>query len=467
MLDIPRQSFGCGRRSWNRRDLLRVGSLSMSGLTLAQWLGWKAQGCVREGGRAKAVIQLFMLGGPSHLDTWDPKPEAGGDFCGPLKSPIPTNVPGIRISELLPRCAQHADKFSILRGCTHPWFSHETAAYVAATGAMPGGDTPCPALGAVVSLNKGYDAGYQGGLPPYIALTQPLPWVCDTGFLDAKYQAFATFGDPNDENFSVQELPRPRGSSGSRREDRRTLLESVDAMAREMDRATALERMNSFQQEAYASILGDAKRAFDLGLETNVVREQYGRTYFGQCCLLARRLVERGVPFITVHWGWWDTHADNFGAMKANLPAFDQGFAALLQDLSQRGLLESTLVVWHGEFGRTPRIDPAPPWNGGRHHYPLCYSAVVAGGGFEGGAVLGDSDAKGEFPKHRPVYPWDLVASIYALLGISPEAPFGQLQGLAANGAPMQPVNRPAGRLLHEIMNGPWGHKESLAARNR
>ena len=451
MLDIHGRQAGWSHPGVNRRDFMRVGALGVGGLTLADWLKLKAHGQAQEG-KAKSVIQLFMLGGPTHLDTWDPKPEAGEDYCGPLKSPIETNVPGIRISELLPLTAKQADKFSIIRSYTHQDFGHETAAYTVATGALPAGEMVYPSMGAVTSLKKGYDAGYQGGLPPYITLTTPLPWFSDTGFLDTKYQTFATFGDPNDNGFRVQGLAMAGGLTDQRLEERRTLLQSVDTLAKEMDQEPAFQEIDGFHQRAYSMVLGDAKKAFDMSQETDEVRNKYGRNYFGQCCLLARRLVEQGVPFITINWGWWDTHVDNFGAMKANLPVFDQGFSSLFEDLAQRGLLESTIVLWYGEFGRTPKIDPAPPWNGGRHHYPLCYSTVVGGGGFRGGTVVGSSDDKGEYPKQRPVYPWDLTSSIYKLLGINPTDRLPHPQGCVAYVTPLSKGDRPTGGLLHEIM---------------
>jgi hypothetical protein len=451
MLDIHGRKAAWSRPGLSRRDFVRVGALSMSGLTLAQWLGLKAQGQVKEA-KAKSVIQFFMLGGPTHLDTWDPKPEAGNDYCGPLKNPIQTNVPGIRISELLPLSAKQADKFSIIRSYNHQDFGHETGAYTVATGALAGGEMVYPSMGAVVSLKKGYDAGYQGGLPPYITLTTPLPWFSDTGFLETKYQTFCTNGDPNDKNFRVQGLAMAGGLTDKRLEDRRTLLQSVDTLAREMDKEPAFQKIDGFHQKAYDMVLGDGKKAFDMSQEKDDVREKYGRNFFGQSCLMARRLVERGVPFVTINWGVWDTHTDNFGAMKGTLPVFDKGFSSLMEDLAQRGLLQSTIVLWYGEFGRTPKIDWAPPWNGGRHHYPLCYSAVVGGGGFRGGTVVGSSDAKGEYPKERPVYPWDLVASIYKLLGINPTDRLPHPQGCVAYVTQMSSGGRPTGGLLKEIM---------------
>jgi len=451
MLDVRGGQVTPSRDGVNRRDFLRVGALSMAGLTLADLLRMKACGEVKDG-KAKSVIQFWMGGGPSHLDTWDPKPEAGSDYCGPLKNPIATNVPGIRICELLPLLAKQADKYSILRGYTHSDFGHETAAYTVASGQLPSADLVYPSIGAVMSLKKGYDAGYKGTLPPYVAVPSSFGWFSDTGFLGQKYKVFATGGDPNDNNFRVQGLALPGGLTDKRLQERRTLLQSVDSLARQMDKEATFQAVDTFEERAYGMVLGEAKKAFDLSQEKKEVREKYGRTHFGQCCLLARRLVENGVPFITVHYGGWDTHTDNFAAMKGLLPPLDQGLSALFADLAQRGLLESTLCVWYGEFGRTPKIDPAPPWNGGRHHYPLVYSAVVAGGGFKGGTVLGSSDAKGEYPKERPVYPWDLTASVYKLVGISPSDKLPHPQGCVAYVTPLASGTVPTGGTLKEIM---------------
>ncbi len=295
MLDIHGREAGWSRRGLNRRDFIRVGALGTSGLTLAQWLSLQARGEVKSG-KAKSVIQLFMLGGPTHLDTFDPKPEAGSDYCGPLKSPIATNVPGIRIGELLPLTAKQADKYSILRSFNHQDFGHETAAYTVATGALPAGEMVYPSMGAVVSLKKGYDAGYQGGLPPYITLTSPLPWFSDTGFLETKYQTFCTGGDPNDNGFRVQGLAMAGGLTAKRLEDRRTLLESVDSLAREMDKEPAFQKIDEYHQKAYGMVLGDAKKAFDMSQEKAAVRDKYGRNFFGQSCLLRAAWWNREFP---------------------------------------------------------------------------------------------------------------------------------------------------------------------------
>jgi len=213
-----------------------------------------------------------------------------------------------------------------------------------------------------------------------------------------------------------------------------------------------IRAMDSYQEKAYSLILGDAKKAFDLSDEKDELRDQYGRTRFGQSCLLARRLVENGVPFVTVNLGGWDTHKQNFEAMDKLLPVLDQGFAALLADLHQRGLLETTIVVWYGEFGRTPKVDKDPPWNGGRGHFCAAFSVVVAGGGFKGGKVVGETDWRGEKVTSRPVYPWDLSASIYKLLGIDPAGRLPHPRGCVAYVTPPAGGPMASGGLLNEIM---------------
>jgi hypothetical protein len=451
MLDIFGRRVTRSHDGVNRRDFLRVGTLSMAGLTLADWLRMKAYGHVKDG-KAKTVIQLWMGGGPTQLETFDPKPEAGSDYCGPMKSPIPTNVPGIRIGELLPLLAKQADKYSIVRSFTHNDGGHETAAYTVATGNLPSGDLVYPSIGAVVSLKKGYDAGYQGKLPPYVAIPSSFGWFSDTGFLGQKHKTFATGGDPNDNNFRVQGLSFPGGVTDKRLQERHTLLQSVDSLAKQLEKESQFQAVDSFEERAYGMVLGEAKKAFDMSQEKKEVREKYGRTHFGQCCLLARRLVEQGVPFITINSGGWDTHTDNFGAMKNLLPPLDKGLSALIEDLAQRGLLQSTVIVWYGEFGRTPKISWEAPWNGGRHHWPYITPLLVAGGGFKGGAVVGSSDEKGEHPKSRPLYPWDLTASIYKLLGIDANEKLPHPQGCVAYVTPLATGSVPSGGLLSEIM---------------
>jgi hypothetical protein len=438
----------CGQ---SRRDFLRVGVVGFLGLSLTDWLKMKACGQVQPA-KAKSVIQLWQGGGPSHLDTFDPKPEAGSDYCGPLKTPLETNVAGIRIGELMPLMAKQADKFSPIRSFTHPDFGHETGTYTVITGTVPSPELVYPSMGAVVALKRGYEAGYQGSLPPYITLTSPLGRFSDSGFLGSKYKTFATYGDPNSADFRVQGMMPPGGMTVERVQERRSLLNSVDALANRVEKEGLLRDMETFEEKAYGVILGEARTAFDLSKEPDALRDQYGRTTFGQSCLLARRLVENGVPFITINMPGWDTHVNNFDALKNLAGTLDKGFATLLEDLAQRGLLESTIVVCHGEFGRTPKVDWAPPWNGGRHHYPLVYTCVVAGGGFRGGVALGSSDVKGEAVKDRPVYPWDVAASIYKLLGIEPTDRLPHPQGCVAYVSPQSTGSVSLGGMLTEIM---------------
>ena len=448
MLDIHGHQVALIPRRVHRRDFLRVGALAWGGLTLADWL--RAQALADPPvAKAKSVIQLWMGGGPPHLDTFDPKPDAGREFCGPYQHPIETNVPGIRICEALPLLAKQADKYSILRSLAHGEGGHETATYVMQTCTMPG-DLVYPSVGAVVAYKRN-EAGYIG-LPPYMAVTSPLGRFTESGFLGTNYKAFATGGDPTSGQVRVEGLVPAGGVSDERLQNRRTLLQAVDNLAQQMEKNQAFEAMDSFQEKAYGMILGDAKRAFEMSEEKPEVRDRYGRNHFGQSCLLARRLVERGVPFLTVNYSGWDTHRDNFGRMKVLLPPLDQGFSALLEDLAQRGLLESTLVVWFGEFGRTPRIDYKAPWDGGRHHYGRAMSVVVAGGGFKGGMVVGETDAKGEAPKSRPLYPWDLSASMYTLLGIDPKGKLPHPHGCVAYVTPPASGELKSGGLLTEIM---------------
>jgi hypothetical protein len=421
----------------------------MAGLTLADWLRMQARGETKKEPKAKAVIQLWMNGGPSHMDTFDPKPNAGPEYCGPYRNPIQTNVPGIKICETLPLLAKQADKYSIIRSITHGDSGHETATYVMQTCTMPG-ELSYPSVGAVVAYKR-CEAGYQG-LPPYMSIASPLGRFTESGFLGTDYRVFATGGDPNSNLVRVEGLAPPSGVTDHRLKDRRTLLQSVDTIAKDMEKNKTYEAMDSFQQRAYDILLGDAKKAFDMSEEKPATRDRYGRNLFGQSCLLARRLVERGVPFITVNSGGWDTHRDHFGRMKVLLPPLDKGFSALLEDLAQRGLLASTIVTWFGEFGRTPKIDPKPPWDGGRHHYGPAMSVVVAGGGFKGGVVVGSTDDKGEFPKDRKLYPWDLSASMYTLLGINPRSRLPHPHGCVAYVTPPASGELQSGGLLREIM---------------
>ena len=443
----------------SRREVMRRGLCGAGGLLLAEGMfrgvpvraSQEPSDGVTTNTKARSVIQIWMWGGPSHLDTFDPKPAAGYDYCGPLDKPIPTNVDGVMIGELLPLLAKQADKYSIIRSMTHGINGHETAAYMVQTGRPPGGRTVYPCVGAVVSLFKGYNAGYRGLIPPYIVLTQPQGRFSEAGFLGSRYKPFATGGNPAQTPFAVEGVVAP-GVTEERQKDRRDLLHRLDALDRAAQGDEALEAFDQAEEGAYELILGDAGKVFDLSQETSELRDSYGRTTFGQACLVARRLVERGVPYVTINYGGWDTHKQHFQTMRRKLPEMDKGMATLLQDLSDRGLLDSTIVWWSGEFGRTPKVQWEPPWNGGRGHYGKVFSAVLAGGGFKGGRVVGASDDKGEEVKDRPVYPCDLIASMYELLGIDGNAKLPHPQGLDVRVTPTAAEGVTAAGRLKEIM---------------
>ena len=435
-----------------RREVIRRALFSAAGLWLADNLPLRALAAsAATPAKVNAVIQIWMWGGPSHLDTFDPKPEAGYDYCGPLNSPISTNVSGIRISELFPELAKQADKYSIIRSLTHGDNGHETAAYMVQTGRVAGERQVFPSTGAVVSLFRGYEAGYKGLIPPYIVLTEPQGRFDEAGFMGARYKPFATGGDPSAARFAVEGVVAP-GISDDRQRDRRELLHKLNTLEHALPNDPGLAAAAKCENEAYGLILGDAGKVFDLSEEKDALRDRYGRNKFGQSCLAARRLVERGVPYITINFGGWDTHKDNFQAMRRKLPELDKGLATLLQDLSDHGLLDSTIVWWSGEFGRTPKVDWSSPWNGGRGHWGKCFSAVVAGGGFKGGHVIGASDAKGETVKDRPVYPADLIGSMYTLLGIDGAAQLPHPQGLDVRVQPTAADGVKMAGLLTEIM---------------
>ncbi len=435
---------------FSRRAVLQSGLLGAAGLMLGDRLVRPAIANVPPA-KAKAVIQIWMWGGPSHVDSFDPKPEAGNDYCGPLKKPIATNVDGIRISELMPELAKQADKYSIIRSMTHGVNAHETASYLTQTGRKSGDGLVYPCAGAVVSLLKGYDAGYKGLIPPYIVLTRPQGRFSEAGFLGSRYKPFATGGDPGRQRFVVEGVAAD-GISDQRQHARRDLLHNLDTLGQAMPGDPRLEALAQAEQQAYELILGDAGKVFDPAEEKDELRDRYGRNTFGQSCLVARRLVEQGVRFVTINYKGWDTHKQNFQAMRQKLPQLDRGMSTLLQDLADRGLLDSTIVWWGGEFGRKPKIQWEAPFNGGRGHHGHVFSAVVAGGGFQGGHVVGASDAKGEQVKDRPVYPRDLIGSMYQLLGIDPDAKLPHPQGrdvrvMAAAGDGIK-----SGGLLKEIM---------------
>lgn len=439
----------------SRREAIRRGVYGAAGLVLADGMGSGALAAAQpakgaEVARAKSVIQIFLWGGMSHSDTWDPKPDAGYDYTGEFNKVIPTNVDGIQLSSLFPELAKQADKYSLIRSMTHRNNGHETAAYLMQTGHTPGERLAYPSIGAVFALFK--SPGYKGMIPPYVVLTQPQGRFSEEGFLGPKFKPFATGGDPNASRFEVEGVVA-RGISDERQKARRELLTKMDTLGATAASSPALIAAEEAKKQAYELILGPGKEVFDLSKEKPELRDRYGRHTFGQGCLVARRMVETGVPYVVINYpGGWDTHKDHFATMRRQCPQLDQGLAMLLQDLSDRGLLESTVVWCCGEFGRGPKVDWQPPWNGGRNHYGNVFSVLVAGGGFKGGRIVGSSDAKGEEVKDRPVYPVDLLGSIYKLAGIDANAKLPHPEGLAAHVLPAPSEGVKSAGLLTEIM---------------
>ncbi len=387
---------------------------------------------------AKSVIEIWVWGGPCQLETFDPKPNASRNYNGGYKA-IPTNVPGIEISEFLPLLAQHADKYSIIRTMTHPHRGHETATYLMQTGREPGGGKVYPAIGAVVAMFKAKD--YQGDIPPYVILTVPKGRFSEVGFLSEQYSPLVTGGNPGAAKFIVDGIVPPGGLSKEEIAHRFELLDKLDNFGRGAAGFNAFEEAG---RSARQIINGDGAKVFDLALEAPEMRDRYGRNTFGQSCLAARRLVEAGVPYVTINAQGWDTHKRHFETMKTKAAEMDRATTALITDLHERGLLDSTIIWWTGEFGRTPKVDWEAPWNGGRNHHSQCFSSMVAGGGFAGGKVVGVSDEVAGKVVSRPVAPQDMLGSIYELCGIDPDGPLPNPIGLETT---VLPPESAAGRL--------------------
>jgi hypothetical protein len=410
MLDlITGNASDCSHLS--RRQFLRVGGLSAFGLTLPQFLAAKPQAA-----KNMNCILLWMQGGPSHHETFDPKPEAPAEIRGEFGT-VPTTLSGIRISEHLPLLAKQTDKYSIIRGHDPKNGSHGVADHLMMTGHMFNAATPFPCFGSVVSKER----GYQNGMFPFVQLGRAIDRRFNggiAGFLGDQYNPFEVGEDPNAPVFKVRDLSLGSNAERVRLERRYSMLNELDQYQRGVEEAApAVKTRDVFYEKAHSLITSPAaKRAFDLAEEPSKLRDLYGRNTLGQSCLLARRLVEAGVHFVTVTSGGWDTHQNNFKSLKERLlPPLDRGYSALLQDLHTRGLLDNTLVVWFGDFGRTPKVNPSA----GRDHWATAGVACMGGGGVKTGEVVGATNALGEFVIDSPVTPQDLAATIYHAMGIS------------------------------------------------
>jgi hypothetical protein len=403
------------QRGVSRRSVLRAGTLALGGLGLADLLRREARADDRPGepGKDLSVILLWQAGGPPHLDMWDLKPEAPAEIRGAFR-PIRTSLPGYQVCEHLPRTAKVCDRLAILRSVTHSDTGHESATHLLQTGSkpanpMPANETPC--AGSIVAKELGPRVP---GFPSYVAIPRA-NGSSAAAYLGAAYNAFETQGDPNRQDFKVRNLTAPNSLTTDRLQSRRELLQHFDGLRRDADSSGVMEGMDAFHRQAFELITSTRVRdAFDLGREDEKLRDRYGRHLWGQSALLARRLVESGVRFVTVELFGWDNHVNNFEELHKQLPPFDQAYAALIEDLDRRGRLDRTLVLVWGEFGRTPRINGTA----GRDHWPGVFTVVLAGGGLRRGIVVGESDARGEFPKHRHLSPQDVLATLYQRLGI-------------------------------------------------
>ncbi len=435
-----------------RRDFVRVGGLSALGLGLGEFFGLRraAQAAqpLGQSPRAKACILIWLDGGPTHLEMFDPKPEAPEEVRGPLGT-IATKLPGVRFGECMERSAAIIEHLAIVRSMTSPLGEHNFGTHYMLTGYKPSPALEYPTYGATLAeLRKS-----PGVLPPYIGIPNFTKNISGNGFLSSSAAPFSLGSNPERPDFKVRDLDFYQGLDLPRLARRREFVEQLDNFSRAQDAAPTL-RSDSDLLRAYNLLASsEAKQAFDMSKEPASLRARYGRTGangLGQSCLLARRLVERGVPFVTVNSTGWDTHQDikNLrerypGDPNAHLPALDRGLSALIGDLSERGMLDETLVVVMGEFGRTPKINS----NAGRDHWPNVFSIALAGGGVRGGQVIGSSDSLAEFPKDNPVTPADLATTIYTLLGIDPTH-----EHRTADGRPVR-VAPDGARVLSELIS--------------
>jgi uncharacterized protein (DUF1501 family) len=449
-MDADRSVSFCD--GWSRRDFLHAGSLSMLGLTLPGWMNLKAADAVQD--KDVNCIMLFLVGGPSHIDTWDPKPNAPAEIRGPFK-PIDTAAPGMQITEIFPKMAKHAQEFSLIRSVYHTATAvHDTGHQMMQTGRLFTGGIEHPHMGCVL----GYLKGQRGEVPAHVLIPKPigrtggnLPHGQNAGYLGKQYDPFVLNADPSDPKFKVPDLLPPDYISSIRAERRQKLRDAVDGAFSAFEKNPQAKQLDENFNLAYRLMSSpQAREAFALEKEPAANRDRYGRTRFGQSCLLARRLIERGVRFVTVNMFetvfdeiTWDIHGsrpftDITEMSKLVAPNFDQAFSTLLEDMKERGLLQNTIVTALGEFGRTPKINPA----GGRDHHPGVWTMIMGGGPIKGGRIIGESDELGYIPKTRPVTPAEVAATLYQGLGLEPhrELPGPQNRPLPLADFNVQPI---------------------------
>jgi uncharacterized protein (DUF1501 family) len=429
------------RRVVSRRGFLTVGAMGF-GLTLGDYFRLRARADLKNyqpiPAKADSVIHIFLPGGIAHQETFDPKPFAPVEYRGELGS-IATKIDGERFSETLPQTAQVADKLTVIRSMTHGEAAHERGTHNMFTGYRPSPALQYPSFGSVVS----HEYGPKNNLPPYVCVPSMPNVYAGTGYLSSAFSPFSLGSDPADAGFRVQDLNLPGGIDDSRFATRRHVLDAVNDHFARKEKSDNIAAMDTFYQRAYSLISSQkAREAFNIAAEPAKVRDEYGRNPAGQRMLMARRLVAAGVRMVTLQYGGWDLHAGIAGGMRAQMPAFDQAYAALIRDLDRNGLLDRTLVMVSSEFGRTPKINK----DAGRDHWPKVFSIVLAGGGTKKGFVFGASNATATEPERDPLGPEDLATTIYHQLGI------------VADKELMAPGNRPI-----EIVDGGKVRNELLA----
>ncbi len=425
----------------SRREFLYVGLLGGLGLTLPEFLKLEAQAAQKhyesKEGPAKSVIQIFLPGGMAAQESFDPKPYAPSQYRGPLGN-IETKLTGVRFGEHFKNLAQVADKLTICRSMTHGEAAHERGTHNMFTGYKPSPALVFPSFGSVVS----HEFGPRKSLPPYVCIPDQPNEFAGSGYLSSAYGPFSLGSDPSNKNFRVRDLSLPKGIDEKRFDRRRSILATVDDHFRKMESSDSLDAMDTFYQRAYSLVSSQAAReAFAIEQEPDKLRNEYGSNQPGQRMLLARRLVEAGVRFVSLNVGGWDHHDNIKGAFKNNAPTFDQALACLIRDLDERGLLDSTLVMVTTEFGRTPKING----NGGRDHWPKVFSGLLAGGGTKAGSVYGSSDGLGAEPEENPLGIEDFATTVYDRLGIVADKEL-----MAPGGRPVEIVD--GGQVINDLL---------------
>jgi hypothetical protein len=416
----------------NRRDFLYTGFIGGLGLSMGDILRLQAQSSISP--KARSIIHIYLPGGFAAQETFDPHPNAPTEYRGPLKS-IKTSIPGVHFSEHLSKTAKIANKLTVVRSMTHGEAAHERGTTSMFTGYRPSPALQYPSFGSIVS----HELKDRNNLPAYVFIPTKIANngndPAGTGYLSQAFGPFSLGSDPAQENFKVRDLALPENVSAERFERRRSILETVDSHFKYLETSDSVAAMDEFYQKAYAMISSqEAREAFNLQKETEKIKDFYGMGQAGQRLLMARRLVEAGVRFVSVTYGGWDMHTNIGGGIAKQLPSFDQAYAALIQDLEQRGLLDSTIVLVSSEFGRTPKINK----DAGRDHWPRVFSIVFAGGGFKQGMVYGSSDATGSDVEDNPFTVENMAATMLSQVGIDPEkhliAPGGRPASIVYNG---------------------------------